>query len=72
MKTKTARKTIIKHKEMTGKVIGISEEKDNSKLKLLLDNWDMEINMNKNEYALGDKIEIDIDLEVNNVNKKKQ
>lgn len=71
MKTKTLRKTIIKHKEMTGKVIGISEEKQISKLKLLLDNWDMEIKTKKNEFKLGDNVELDVDVSINNCDKKK-
>jgi len=72
MKTKMISKTIIKHKEMTGKVIGISEEKNKTKIKLLLDKCDLDISSNNNEYALGDNVEMDVDIGVNKANKKSE
>lgn len=48
-----------KNIEMTGKIIGISEEKEASNLNILLDDNNIEIKVNPNEYRLDDKLHIE-------------
>lgn len=55
---------LIKNKKVRGNIIGISEEKDVSKVKLLLQDTDIELNTRKHEYELGDTIKMELDIEV--------
>ncbi len=60
MKTKT--KTI--KKEISGKVISISKEKDTKTINIILDNNKMEIPSNKEDYTLGEKVNIDVNIKL--------
>ncbi|HPS64006.1 MAG TPA: hypothetical protein PK447_00370 [Ignavibacteria bacterium] len=49
-------KIIINNKNLNGKVIGISEDKDKCNLKILLENIDIEMPVNDNKLSLGNDI----------------
>lgn len=65
-----SKKTII-HKEVTGKIIGISEENKENILTILINNFDIEIKTKNQKYMLGERIEINIDLKLINTGEKK-
>lgn len=69
MKSSQKNRIIIRNKEVIGKVISISEEKNLMKIKLLLNECDVELKVNDGDYKLGDKIEMNMNLEVNGTNK---
>lgn len=68
MKNKS--KIKIKKKNITGKVISISEENNNSNIKLVLDNYDININSGVKIFELGDNVKFDAEIEVNNLEKR--
>ncbi len=48
--------------DMTGKVVGISEEKDKSTISILLDNYNMAFDANKKEFKLGELLELNVEI----------
>lgn len=56
-------------KEISGKVIGISEEKKASSLNILLDNSNIKIEVNSREYQLGERLDIEFTMIVNKLKK---
>ena len=57
----------IKNKKLNGKVISISEDNNKSYLKILLENIDFELPIEKNKFALGNNIVLTADIEFNRI-----
>lgn len=52
----------LSHNDITGKVVGISEEKDKSTVNILLENHNMEFEASKKEYKLGETLELYVEI----------
>jgi len=64
-------KTKISHKTISGKVIGRFDGKSKSKIRILLNEYDMEINIKpEEEYTLGDIVNMDIKVDINKIDKR--
>jgi len=59
----------IKHKKMSGRIISIFEEKNRSKLNIMLDTSKMEVDVKKEEYKVGDDITMDVNIEITKTEK---
>lgn len=54
---------------MSGRIISIFEEKNRSKLNIMLDTSKMEVDVKKEEYKVGDDITMDVNIEITKTEK---
>lgn len=57
----------INNKKLNGKVISISEDNNKSYLKILLENIDFELPIEKNKFTLGNNIVLTADIEFKHI-----
>ena len=62
-------KISISKKDITGKIAGITEENGRSIVKMILENFELNIVTDGKYFELGDRVRFDAEMEIKNIEK---